>query len=140
VTRLAFFRVVAPVLQGSVNGDQPPPVEQPAAVEHAHSRELAHHVDRDLSDGAHGNPRRMTHGIPRTGDSPAGSQTLFIPDVLAQLHHVGWQLAGVAVAIEGVAGTATQQEGQQDLPPDVPPFIGAPILATGIRQRVEPAV
>ena len=130
---LAFLCVVAPVLQGSVNGDQPPLVEQPAAVEQAHLRESARHVDRDLGDGAHGHPRGMTHGVPRAGDGPACSQPLFIPDVLAQLHHVGGQLAGVAVAIEGVAGAATEQEGQQHLPPDVTPLIGAQILATGIR-------
>ena len=86
------------------------------------------------------NPRRMAHGIPRAGDGPAGSQTPFIPDALAQLRGVCRHLAGVAVAVERVAGTAAQQERQQHLPPEVAGVIGAHILAAVIRQRVEPAV
>ena len=89
VARLTFFRVMAPILQGSVNGDQPPPAEQSTAIEHTHLNESTRHVDGNLRDGLHRNPRGMMHGILRAGDGPPCSQTLFVPALLAQLYNIG---------------------------------------------------
>ncbi len=110
ITGLATGGGTATILQCAVNRDQPPFVEQPGLIQHAHLHQPFHHGHQKLRYRTDGNPRGVLFGVFRARDGAAYTQPLCLPCLLTQLKQVFRHLAAIAVRVEGVAGAPAHQE------------------------------